>query len=217
MPKPIHGKPGNGWHVHQYLTKGNKNIFFKSGKYGNLSREGLSYVSGILFHAGSLCALTNPSTNSYKRLVEGFEAPNEVIFAKSNRIGAIRIPAYTKEEETRIEYRVGDASSNPYLSLSSMILAGLDGIKKNLDPEKFYFGPFDSGIRSSKMLSKKVKKLPRDLAEALSNLEKDYDYLKADEVFSDDLVSQWIKIKREEIDEVMEVPYPKEFEQYFYF
>ncbi len=217
MPKPLYYIAGNGWHVHQWIMKNDKNIFFEKGRYGNFSDRGIKYVAGLLFHSSSLCAFTNPSTNSYKRLVRGFEAPVAAIFARSNRNAAIRIPTYVIESETRMEYRPGDASSNPYLFLSSMLLAGIDGINKNLEPERFCFGPFDSEIPEVKSIRKKIKMLPESLSEALGRLEKDNDYLKVSNVFTDELISQWIKIKRKEINEVMYAPHPKEFEQYFNF
>lgn len=217
MPKPLNNTAGNGWHVHQWIVNNDKNIFFEKGRYGNFSDKGLNYISGLLFHSGSLCAFTNPSTNSYKRLVRGFEAPVSAIFAKSNRNAAIRIPTYVIEDETRMEYRPGDASSNPYLFLSSMLLAGIDGISKDIEPERFGFGPFDSGIPDVKSIRKKIKMLPESLSEALDYLARDNDYLKINNVFTDELISQWIKIKRKEIDDVRYTPHPREFEQYFGF
>jgi glutamine synthetase len=217
MPKPFFGKAGSGWHVHQYILKEDKNIFLDKGKYGNFSKLGLSYISGLLLHSSSLAAFTNPSSNSYKRLVRGFEAPVAAIFAKSNRNAAIRIPAYVNVEQTRLEYRAGDASGNPYLSLAAMLMAGIDGIKKNLNPEKFYFGPFDSGLPESKALMKKIRKLPENLNEALNSLEKDCDYLKLNDVFTDQLISDWISLKKVEIEKVNTFPHPMEFEQYFNF
>jgi glutamine synthetase len=216
MPKPFFGKAGNGWHVHQFIMNRGANVFLKKGNYGNLSDAGLHYLSGLLFHSGSLCALSNPSTNSYKRLVRGFEAPISAIFATSNRNAAIRIPSYVYENETRIEYRPGDATSNPHLFLSAMLLSGIDGIFKNLSPEKFNFGPFDGGVPDAKLFKNKIKLLPDNLAEALDCLEKDNDYLKYNDVFDDALIQQWLKIKRAEIEEISRIPHPKEFELYFY-
>jgi glutamine synthetase len=174
-------------------------------------------MSGLLFHSGSLCAFSNPSTNSYKRLVRGFEAPDSAIFATSNRNAAIRIPAYVSESETRIEYRPGDATSNPYLFLSAMLLSGIDGVYKNISPEKFNFGPFDAGIPEVKGFKNKIKELPESLDDALDCLEKDNEYLKYNNVFDSALIQQWIKIKKQEIAEVSQVPNPKEFELYFNF
>ena len=164
-----------------------------------------------------MSALSNPSTNSYKRLVRGFEAPVSAIFATSNRNAAIRIPAYVDENETRLEYRPGDASSNPYLFLSAMLLSGIDGIFKNLSPEKFNFGPHDGGVQEAKVFKNKVKQLPENLAEALDCLEKDNEYLKYNYVFDDALIQQWLKIKRAEIEAISRIPHPKEFELYFNF
>ena len=217
MPKPFFGKAGNGWHVHQYILNKNTNIFLKKGNYANFSDTGLHYLSGLLFHSGSLSAFSNPSTNSYKRLVRGFEAPVSAIFATSNRNAAIRIPAYVDEDETRFEYRPGDASSNPYLFLAAMLLSGIDGIFKNLSPEKFNFGPFDGGIPDTKVFKNKIKLLPENLSEALDCLEKDNEYLKYNNVFDDALIQQWLMIKRAEIEDISRVPHPKEFEIYFNF
>lgn len=217
MPKPFLGKAGNGWHVHQYILNKETNVFLKKGNYANLSDTGLHYLSGLLFHSGSLSALSNPSTNSYKRLVRGFEAPVSAIFATSNRNAAIRIPAYVDDNETRIEYRPGDASSNPYLFLSAMLLSGIDGIFKNLSPEKFNFGPFDGGLSDGKVFKNKIKQLPENLSEALDCLEKDNEYLKYNNVFDDALLQQWLKIKRAEIEEISRIPHAKEFELYFNF
>ena len=217
MPKPFYQKAGNGWHVHQYIMNKEKNIFYDKGKYANLSRSGFSYISGLLFHSGSLCAFSNPSTNSYKRLVKGFEAPVAAVFARSNRTAAVRIPAYVEPKETRIEYRPGDATSNPYLFLSAMLMAGCDGIQKNLIPEKFNFGPFEDGLVEPKGFKNKIKELPSQLSEALDMLEKDNEYLKYGHVFDESVIGQWIKLKRQEIVEVNQVPHPKEFELYFNF
>lgn len=217
MPKPFFGKAGNGWHVHQYIMDGKRNVFYDKGKYGNLSREGMSYLTGLLFHSGSLSAFANPSTNSFKRLVKGFEAPVNAVFATSNRNAAIRIPAYVNPTETRIEYRPGDATSNPYLFISAMLLAGIDGIHKNLQPEKFNFGPFDGSLAESKGIKNRIKQLPDDLPEALDILEKDCEYLKINETMNDEIINQWINLKRKEVLDVSLVPHPKEFEQYFHF
>ncbi len=217
MPKPFYGKAGNGWHVHQFIMDRETNVFLKKGNYGNLSDIGLRYLSGMLFHSGSLSALANPSTNSYKRLVRGFEAPVSAVFATSNRNAAIRIPAYVDPGETRIEYRPGDAAANPYLFLSAMLLSGIDGVFKNLSPEKFNFGPFDGGIPDTKVFKNKIKLLPGDLTEALDALEKDNEYLKYEDVFDEALIRQWLKIKRAEIEEIALIPHPKEFELYFNF
>ncbi len=217
MPKPFFGKAGNGWHVHQYVMNREKNVFFEAGQYANLSRAGMNYVCGLLFHASSLSAFANPSTNSYKRLVKGFEAPVSAVFATSNRNAAIRIPAYVDEAETRIEYRPGDATCNPYLFLAAMLMAGIDGVHKNLTPEKFNFGPFDGGVPDSKVLKSRIRELPGSLSESLDHLEKDNEYLRHEDVFDEGVLRQWIRIKRQEVLDVALVPHPKEFELYFNF
>jgi glutamine synthetase len=217
MPKPFLGKAGNGWHVHQFIMDRERNVFLKKGSYGNLSDAGLHYLSGLLFHSGSLSALSNPSTNSYKRLVRGFEAPVSAIFATSNRNAAIRIPAYVDPGETRIEYRPGDAAANPYLFLAAMLLAGIDGVFKNISPGKFNFGPFDGVVPDAQVIKSKIKLLPGDLAEALDALEKDNEYLRYENVFDEALIQQWLKIKRAEIEEIGRIPHPREFELYFNF
>lgn len=217
MPKPLYGKAGNGWHVHQFVLNRAGNVFFKKGSYGNFSAAGMSYLSGLLFHSGSLSAFANPSTNSYKRLVRGFEAPVSAVFATSNRNAAIRIPAYVDESETRLEYRPGDAAANPYLFLSAMLLAGIDGVFKNLSPEKYNFGPFDGALPDPKVFKNKIKMLPADLAEALDCLDKDNEYLKYGGVFDEALVRQWLKLKRAELEDIARIPHPREFEFYFNF
>jgi glutamine synthetase len=217
MPKPFLGKAGNGWHVHQYILKDQKNLFLDKEKYARFSKRGLNYISGLLFHSASLSAFTNPSTNSYKRLVRGYEAPVAAIFGKSNRNALIRIPTYTQPEQTRLEYRASDLSSNPYLALSAMLMAGIDGIKKDIDPEEYYFGPFDSGIPETRALKKKIKMLPENLQDALESLKKDHEYLKKGDVFDEQIISRWIDIKENEIEVMSKIPHPKEFEQYLNF
>jgi len=217
MPKPFYGKAGNGFHIHQYIVDGKRNVFYEKGKYGNISDIGISYITGLLYHSGSLSAFANPSTNSYKRLVKGYEAPVKAVFATSNRNAAIRIPTYVNPHETRIEYRPGDATSNPYLFLSAMILAGIDGIMKNLLPEKYNFGPFDGNTTEMKGIKNKLKELPCSLIEAIENLKKDQEYLKYNDTMNDEIIQQWIKLKTEELIEVSLIPHPKEFELYFNF
>lgn len=147
MPKPMYHQAGNRLHVHQFLTKKNKNIFYEKGKYGNLSKTALYYIGGLPKHANALCAFTNPSTNSYKRLVPGFEAPVAITFGYANRSSAVRIPKYVKDPQfTRMEYRPPDATSNPYLCFSAMLMAGIDGILNKIDPTAEGFSPFDTNI-----------------------------------------------------------------------
>ncbi len=201
MPKPLYNEAGNGMHVHQFLIKNGKNIFAGENLHG-LSKEALSYAAGLLTHCPAIMAFTNPTTNSYRRLVPGFEAPTSPSFGLANRNAAIRIPAYALEEdEKRIEFRTIDASCNPYLAISAMILAGIDGIRKQLDPfeKNFHQKPdFD---------------LPTTLEQACETLKKDCEFLL--EVFPRTLIDQWIKSKTEEHRYISSIPHPAEFELYF--
>jgi glutamine synthetase len=215
MPKPMFHQAGNGLHVHQFLTKKGKNVFYEKGKYGNLSKLALYYIGGLLKHANALCAFTNPSTNSYKRLVPGFEAPVAITFGQANRSSAIRIPKYVNNPQfTRMEYRPPDATANPYLSYSAMLMAGIDGIINKIDPTKEGFGPFDSNIFELEK-DKRIHFLPRNLSEALDALEVDNGFLKRENVFTDDLIKQWIKLKEEEIRSIATMPHPFEYKMYF--
>jgi glutamine synthetase len=167
MPKPMYQQAGNGMHLHLYLTKNGKNVFYKKGEYGNISELGRFFIGGMLKHGPALSAFTNPSTNSYKRLVPGFEAPVALTYGQGNRAGAIRIPKYVNNpDETRFEYRPPDATANPYLCLIAMLLAGIDGVVNKIDPVKEGFGPFDKNILDDS-LKDHIKFLPRNLAEAL--------------------------------------------------
>lgn len=197
MPKPLAGYPGNGLHFHQWLLKNGQSLFWdKSGKYANLSETALSYIAGLLIHAPALCAFTNPSTNSYKRLVPGFEAPTKLFFGLANRSAAIRIPKYVDDpHQKRIEYRPPDASANPYLAIAGMMLAGLDGIKKKLDPTKLGFGPFNDNVTLWEPTKQaELKPLPTNLLESVQALEIDNKFLTQDGIFPQDLVEQYCKI-----------------------
>ncbi len=205
MPKPMYKLAGNGMHVHQFLEKDGKTIFTGDELYG-LSKEGLAYTAGILQHSltGSLLAFTNPSTNSFKRLVPGYEAPISATFAKGSRHAAVRIPGYLKKSEVRIEFRTGDATANIYYMLSAMVLAGVDGIKKNEDPVALGFNNTDFDAE---------KEFPLNLNLVLDGLENDNDYLKP--VFPEALIKCWVKNKREEASYVYAAPTPQEYELYF--
>lgn len=214
MPKPLLDNAGSGWHLHQFLTKGGRNIFHDPNGYAQLSREALSYIGGILMHSDALCALTNPSTNSYKRLVPGFEAPTVRTFGKSNRGAAIRIPSYVKDASLRrVEYRPPDLTANPYLCCSAILLAGLDGIEKGVDPVALGFAP-ESVPTSEK---KAADFLPRSLADALDALERDNGFLQRGGVFDEALISRWLTIKRDEIAAINKRPHPYEYTMYFDF
>ncbi len=213
MPKPMYQQAGSGLHVHQYLTKGGKNVFYEQGTYANFSELGLYYIGGMLKHAAALAAFTNPSSNSYKRLVPGFEAPVALTFSQANRSSCIRIPRYVYDaEKTRMEYRPPDATANPYLMIAAMLMAGIDGIVNKIDPRELGFGPFDGNISEFPNL----QFLPRDLAEALDALEADNAWLQRDGVFPESLINQWIKTKREEVHAIATMPHPIEYKMYFH-
>ena len=215
MPKPMYQQAGNGLHLHMYLTKRGKNIFYKKGEYGNMNEFGKYFIGGTLKHACALSAFTNPSTNSYKRLVPGFEAPIALTYGQGNRSSAIRIPQYvSNKEETRFEYRPPDATMNPYLALSAMLLAGIDGVVNKIDPASEGFGPYEKNFLDDPEI-KNIQFLPRNLEEALDSLERDYKFLQRDNLFSDELLDQWIKIKREEIHSIGTMPHPFEYKMYF--
>ncbi|RNB77889.1 type I glutamate--ammonia ligase [Brevibacillus panacihumi] len=217
MPKPIVGDNGSGMHVHQSLFDGDTPLFFEKGAYANLSETALYYIGGILHHAPALIALTNPSTNSFKRLVPGYEAPVNLVFSKGNRSAAVRIPvAAVTPKASRIEFRTPDSTANPYLAFAAMLMAGLDGIAKKLDPREMGFGPLDKNIYDLSDVEKnEIKSLPGSLAEALSALEQDHEFLLAGDVFSKDLIDSWISLKRDEIQQVERTVTPKEYELYY--
>ena len=218
MPKPVFDQAGNGWHVHQFLVRNGVNIFYQPGKYANLSKTALHYIGGVLTHGRALCAFTNPSTNSYKRLIPGFEAPVALTFGKSNRAGAMRIPGYVNDPAlVRIEYRPPDASSNPYLCLAAILLAGIDGIINEIDPVELGAGPFDGAGSLDEDAGSKIEYLPRSLSSALDALEEDNAFLLREGVFDRALIQRWVKIKKDEVREYLLRPHPYEFERYFDF
>ena len=213
MPKPIFGDNGSGMHVHVSLWKGDKNLFY-GHEYAGLSEAALYFVGGLLFHAPSLLALTNASTNSYKRLVPGFEAPVNLAYSSRNRSAAIRIPTYSdKEVAKRVEFRCPDATGNPYLTLAAILMAGLDGIDNRIHPGE----PLDKNIYDmppEELVN--VKKAPPDLDAALRSLEEDHEYLLKGDVFTKDVVDTWIAYKREnEVVPVRSRPTPFEFCLYY--
>lgn len=198
MPKPLYNEPGSGMHYHQHLFKNGKPLFYDRKGYGGLSQLAQSYIAGIFKHAPALTALTNPSTNSYKRLIPGFEAPVALFFSLGNRSSAVRIPKYaTAPADKRIEYRPPDASCNPYLAISAMLLAGIDGIQKNLDLTKEGFGPYDINLFAPEnaAILADIKSIPTSLEAALEHLDDDREFLKARSIFSDDMIDAWIRYK----------------------
>ena len=217
MPKPLASEAGSGMHVHMLLFKGNKPVFYDSKGYAQLSKEAHWFMGGLLTHARSLCAITNPSTNSYKRLVPGFEAPVTIGYAMSNRSAVIRIPAYAKTPDTkRFELRNPDATCNPYYAYAAILMAGLDGIRNKIDPRDKNWGPFDCNLYNlSDEEKSKLTHLPATLDEALSALEADHDYLTAGGVFPERLISQLISRYREASSKIMRLPHPMEFAVYY--
>jgi len=216
IPKPLYGQPGNGMHFHQNLVKKGRNIFFRKGGYGNLSREALYYIGGLLKHGRALLALTCPSTNSYKRLVPGYEAPVCFTYSIANRSAAVRIPkGIGIERDARVEFRPSDGTSNPYLATAAMLMAGLDGIRRKIDPQKEGFGPFDVDAFKVTDLEARGLAVPFDLHEALESLRRDHDFLLEGDVFTKDLIDTWIDIKYQlEIYPVRQHPHPYEIELY---
>jgi glutamine synthetase len=215
MPKPMYQQAGNGMHLHIYLTKKGKNVFYRKGAYGNLNDFALHFIGGILTHGAALSAFTNPSTNSYKRLVPGFEAPVALTFGHGNRSSAIRIPKYINNpDETRFEYRPPDATANPYLCLSAILLAGIDGVMRKVDPRKEGFGPLDQNAEDQTSRDH-IRFLPRNLDEALDALTEDNEFLRRGGIFTDELLDQWATIKQQEIRAIGTMPHPFEYKQYF--
>jgi glutamine synthetase len=216
MPKPLDGEPGSGMHFHMYLAKGKDSLFYDEEGYCSLSGTARSAVAGILHHAPALCAFTNSTTNSYRRLVQNQEAPVYRFFSGPNRTAAIRIPSYARTAENiRIEYRVPDGASNPYLSMSSILMAAIDGIGNEMNPEKMGFGPIDQNVYASGYRASDLKTLPRTLDEALDALEADRSFLEEGDVFKPDLIDEYIHAKREEADRFRGCPHPLEHSLYY--
>ncbi len=217
MPKPVYGEAGSGMHVHILLLKDGQPVFSDDNGYSNLSETAHYFMGGLLKHIASLCAITNPSTNSFKRLVPGFEAPVTVGYATSNRSAVIRIPAYAKSPNLRrFELRNPDATCNPYFCYAAILMAGLDGIKNKIDPHANGWGPYDVNLYTLPDEEKaKLKGLPTSLGEALDALEADHDYLTAGGVFPEELLRNFIKTKREECSQMAAIPHPAEFDKYY--
>ena len=217
MPKPVYGEAGNGMHVHMLLLKDGEPVFSDDNGYSHLSETAHYFMGGLLKHINSLCAITNPSTNSFKRLVPGFEAPVTVGYATSNRSAVIRIPAYAKTPALRrFELRNPDATCNPYFCYAALLMAGLDGVINKIDPHANGWGPYDVNLyHLSDEEKAKLKHLPTSLEQALDALEADHDYLTAGGVFPEELIRNFIKTKREECRQIANIPHPAEFERYY--
>eukprot|EP00923_Selenidium_pygospionis_P054775 GHVN01095407.1.p1 GENE.GHVN01095407.1~~GHVN01095407.1.p1 ORF type:complete len:246 (+),score=24.16 GHVN01095407.1:1444-2181(+) len=216
MPKPIFGDNGSGMHCHQSLWKNGTNLFWDdNGKYMNLSQTAMYYIGGLLKHAPSLLAFTNPTVNSYKRLVPGYEAPSYLVYSKGNRSAAIRIPLLDAKnpKAKRIEFRCPDALCNPYLAFSAMVMAGLDGIVNKIEPPE----PCDKDVYELKASnSSEIKSTPASLEHVLDALEADHEYLLKGGVFDASFIRDYISFKRSEAKAVHLVPTPKEYEMYFH-
>ncbi len=214
MPKPMFADNGSGMHTHQSLWKGDVNIFFDEAGYAQLSDAARYYIGGLLKHAPAVLAFAAPTTNSYRRLVPGFEAPVNLAYSQRNRSAAVRIPVYSSTPKAkRVEFRPPDPSANPYLTFAALLMAGLDGIQNQIDPGE----PMDKDLYDlPPEEAAKVKQVPGSLAEALAALEADHEFLLKGDVFTPDVIETWIEYKRtNEVDAVRLRPHPMEFVLYY--
>lgn len=213
MPKPLFNEPGSGLHVHQYLADEKGSLFFDKNGPARFSKLGLYYIGGMLTHVDSILAFSNPSTNSFKRLVPGFEAPVAGTYGVGNRTACIRIPGYQRDpKKMRFEFRPPDGTMNPYLAFSAMIMAGMDGIKNKIDPGLPLEHNLDE-LPPEELV--KIHQLPTSLNKSLNALEQDYHYLLEGGVFTEDLIENWVRVKRKEVDQIRVRPTPYEFVMYY--
>jgi len=216
MPKPLPGEPGSGMHFHLFFEKAGERIFYSQEGYCSLSPLARSAIAGILHHARALSAFTNPSQNSYQRLVPNQEAPVYRFFSGPNRSAAIRVPAYARSpKKMRFEYRVPDGTCNPYLAMAAMLMAAIDGIRNEMEPEKMGFGPIDENVFRSGYDTSALHCLPTSLDEALDSLAGDREFLQSDGVFTTDLIDAFIRIKKIETAMFRGNPHPLEHMLYF--
>jgi glutamine synthetase len=214
MPKPLFQDNGSGMHTHQSLWKSNKNIFYDKKGYGLIGTTARHYIGGLIKHAHALCAFIAPTTNSYRRLVPGYEAPINLVYSARNRSACVRIPMYsTSEKAKRLEFRTPDPSCNPYFAFPAMLMAGLDGIRNKVEPPK----PIDKDLYELEPEeAAKVEKMPGSLDEALDALERDHEFLLKGDVFTKDVIETWLSYKRtKEVDALRLRPHPYEFALYF--
>jgi glutamine synthetase len=214
MPKPLFADNGSGMHVHQSVWKGSDNVFFDEAGYAQLSQTAKYYIGGLLKHAPALLAFCAPTTNSYKRLVPGFEAPVNLAYSQRNRSAICRIPVYhASPKAKRVEFRAPDPSANPYLAFTAMLMAGLDGVQNQIDPGE----PTDKDLYDLPPEEfAKIEQVPGSLDAVLACLEEDHDFLLAGDVFTEDVIATWLDFKRtNEIDPVRMRPHPYEFTLYF--
>ncbi len=214
MPKPLFGDNGSGMHVHQSLWNGDKNMFYDEAGYAQLSDMAKYYIGGLLKHSSALLALAAPTTNSYRRLVPGYEAPVNLAYSQRNRSAICRIPVYSKSPKSkRIEFRAPDPACNPYLCFAALLMAGLDGIQNRIDPGE----PIDKDLYELPWEeAKKIKQVPGSLGDVLDALEKDHEFLLKGDVFTTDLLTAYISYKRQtELDPIRMRPHPYEFTLYY--
>jgi glutamine synthetase len=214
MPKPLFQDNGSGMHTHQSLWKGAKNIFYDKKNYGLISDTARYYIGGLIKHAHALCGFIAPTTNSYRRLVPGYEAPINLVYSQRNRSACVRIPMYsTSEKAKRLEFRTPDPSCNPYFSFPAQLMAGLDGVQNKIEPPT----PIDKDLYElPPEEAAKVQMMPGSLDQALDALEKDHDFLLKGDVFTKDVIEMWLSYKRaKEVDPIRLRPHPYEFALYF--
>jgi len=214
MPKPIFQDNGSGMHTHQSLWSDGDPLFYDEAGYAGLSDLGRWYIGGLLAHAPALTAFSNPTTNSYRRLVPGYEAPVNLVYSQRNRSAACRIPLYSRSPKAkRVEFRVPDPSCNPYLAFSAMLMAGLDGVRNKIEPA----GPLDKDLYDLPPAElAEIPQVPASLDEALAALEADHGFMLEGDVFTPDVIETWIEYKREkEVDAVRLRPHPWEFALYY--
>ena len=218
MPKPLDNEAGSGMHFHQLLLQGGRPLFSDPAGYAGLSQTALHYIGGVLTHSPALLALCSPSTNSYKRLVPGFEAPTKMFFGLANRSAAVRIPRQARTPaDKRFEFRPPDATCNPYLAMAAQLLAGIDGIRRRIDPTAAGFGPHDFNVwKAPPEVRDGIRSLPGSLEEALRALEQDHAFLLPGEVFPADFVHTWVDHKmNREVLPVQTRVHPLEIELYY--
>ena len=214
MPKPLFQDNGSGMHVHVSLWKQGRNLFYQRNKYADLSDWGVYFIGGLLRHAATLCAFCAPTTNSYRRLVPGYEAPINLIYSQRNRSACVRIPMYSGSEKAkRVEFRTPDPSCNPYLAFAAILMAGIDGIVNRIEPPP----PIDEDIyEMAGNGGPEIKSTPGSLAESINALEADFDFLLRGSVFTEDLIQVWLNYKRaREVDYIRLRPHPGEFALYY--
>ena len=216
MPKPVFGDNGSGMHTHQSLWRDEKPLFYDAEGYAGISQLARYYVGGLLTHTPALLGLAAATTNSYKRLVPGYEAPINLVFSKGNRSAAVRIPLTDCPSAKRIEFRPPDPTANPYLLFSALLMAGLDGIRRQIEPSEHGFGPVDRDLyHLSAVEMREVRSVPGSLHEVLDALEADHSFLLEDDVFTTDILEHYVELKRAQADEVRLRPAPIEFALYY--